>query len=162
MTRRAGRQKPRAISLSPYPPNPDSANIPLTRILIITDAWLPQINGVVRSIQALVKEVPALGAEIKILAANEFRTVPLPTYPQVRVAITRARCDVESSNLSPILSISRRRGRLGYLHGSFAAEPAPSRLATTRASPSILLRDEWRRADLSMHCFVGSTMLALA
>jgi hypothetical protein len=89
VTRRAGRQKPRAISLSPYPPNPDSANIPLTRILIITDAWLPQINGVVRSIQALVREVPALGVEIKILAANEFRTVPLPSYPQVRVAVTR-------------------------------------------------------------------------
>src|ERR1700722_18297040 len=161
VTRRAGRQKPRAISLSPYPPNPDSANIPLTRILIITDAWLPQINGVVRSIQALVREGPALGVEIKILAANEFRTVPLPAYPQVRVAVTRP--DVESRNLSPILSISRRRGRLGYAHGSLAAEPdAPLRLATTRASPSTLLRDEWRRADLSMHCFVGSTMLALA
>ena len=64
---------------------------PLTRILIITDAWLPQVNGVVRVIEALVKEAPALGVEIKVLAANEFRTVPLPTYPQVRVAVTRPR-----------------------------------------------------------------------
>jgi hypothetical protein len=40
--------------------------IPLTRILIITDAWLPQINGVVRSIEALVREAPALGVDIKI------------------------------------------------------------------------------------------------
>ena len=62
---------------------------PLTRILIITDAWLPQINGVVRSIEALVREAPALGVEIKVLASNEFCTVPLPTYPQVRVAVTR-------------------------------------------------------------------------
>ena len=61
----------------------------MTRILIVTDAWLPQVNGVVRSIEALVKEAPALGVEIKVLAANEFRTVPLPTYPQVRVAVTR-------------------------------------------------------------------------
>jgi glycosyltransferase involved in cell wall biosynthesis len=61
----------------------------LTRILIITDAWRPQINGVVRSIEALVREAPALGIEIKVLAANEFCTVPLPTYPQVRVAVTR-------------------------------------------------------------------------
>ncbi len=66
-----------------------SQRLPLTRILIITDAWLPQINGVVRSIEALVREAPALGVEIKVLAANEFRTVPLPTYPQVRVAVTR-------------------------------------------------------------------------
>jgi hypothetical protein len=137
---------------------------PLTRILIITDAWLPQINGVVRSIEALLREAPALGVEIKVLSANEFRTVPLPTYPQVRAAVTRpAAWDVESRNSIPILSISRRRGRLDYAHGSLAAEPdAPLRLATTRASQSILLRDEWRRADLSMHCFVGSTMLALA
>jgi hypothetical protein len=65
-----------------------SPAVPLTRILIITDAWLPQINGVVRSIEALMKETPALGVEIQVLAANEFRTVPLPTYPQVRVAVT--------------------------------------------------------------------------
>ena len=59
--------------------------------------------------------------------------------------------------------LSRRRGPLGYAHGSLAAEPAaPLRLATTLASPNILPRDEWRRADLSMHCFVGSTMLAPA
>ena len=63
--------------------------LPLTRILIITDAWLPQINGVVRSIEALMREAPALGVEIQVLAANEFRTAPLPTYPQVRVAVTR-------------------------------------------------------------------------
>jgi hypothetical protein len=38
---------------------------PSTRILIITDAWLPQVNGVVRSIEALVREAPALGVEIE-------------------------------------------------------------------------------------------------
>ena len=41
--------------------------LPLTRILIITDAWLPQVNGVVRSIEGLVREAPALGVEIEIL-----------------------------------------------------------------------------------------------
>jgi glycosyltransferase involved in cell wall biosynthesis len=63
--------------------------VPLTRILIVTDAWLPQINGVVRSIEALMREAPALGVEIQVLAANEFRTVPLPSYPELRVAVTR-------------------------------------------------------------------------
>jgi glycosyltransferase involved in cell wall biosynthesis len=66
-----------------------AAKTALTRILIITDAWLPQINGVARSIEALVREAPALGVEIKVLAPDEFRTAPLPTYPQVRVAVTR-------------------------------------------------------------------------
>ena len=42
---------------------------PLMRILIPTDAWLPQVNGVVRSIEVLVRKAPALGVEIEILAA---------------------------------------------------------------------------------------------
>jgi 1,2-diacylglycerol 3-alpha-glucosyltransferase/glucuronosyltransferase len=61
---------------------------PLIRILIVTDAWLPQVNGVVRSIEALVREAPSLGVEIQILSAEGFHTVPLPTYPQMRVAVT--------------------------------------------------------------------------
>ena len=61
---------------------------PLIRILIVTDAWLPQVNGVVRSIEALVREAPSLGVEIQILSADGFHTVPLPTYPQMRVAVT--------------------------------------------------------------------------
>jgi glycosyltransferase involved in cell wall biosynthesis len=76
----------RRVHIRPSMPVPA---FPLTRILIITDAWLPQINGVVRSIEGLVREAPALGVEIKVLASNEFCTVPLPTYPQVRVAVTR-------------------------------------------------------------------------
>lgn len=69
-------------------PDVTVSNSPLIRILIVTDAWLPQVNGVVRSIEALVREAPSLGVEIQILAADEFRTVPLPTYPEVRVAVT--------------------------------------------------------------------------
>ena len=59
------------------------------RILIVTDAWLPQVNGVVRSIEALLQEAPSLGVEIEVLTSVGFRTVPIPTYSQVRVAVTR-------------------------------------------------------------------------
>ena len=62
---------------------------PSKRILIISDTWLPQVNGVVRSIEVLVREAPALGVEIEILTADGFRTIALPTYPQLRVAVTR-------------------------------------------------------------------------
>ncbi len=61
----------------------------MTRILIVTDAWLPQVNGVVRSIEALLREAPSLGVEIEILSSVGFRTAPVPTYRQVRVAVTR-------------------------------------------------------------------------
>ena len=138
--------------------------LPLTRILIITDAWLPQVNGVVRSIEALVSEAPALGVEIEILAADGFRTVPVPTYSQVRVAVTRpgaVRRRIEE--LNPDFIHIATEGPLGYADGSLAAElDVPLRLATTRASLSILLSGGWRRADLSMRCFVGSIVLALA
>ncbi|MBV8428181.1 MAG: glycosyltransferase family 1 protein [Hyphomicrobiales bacterium] len=61
----------------------------MTRILIVTDAWAPQVNGVVRSLENLVREAPRLGVDIAMLTPETFRTVPLPTYPEVRVAMTR-------------------------------------------------------------------------
>ncbi len=61
----------------------------MTRILIVTDAWLPQVNGVVRSIEALLSEAPSLGVEIEVLSSAGFRTAPIPTYRQLRVALTR-------------------------------------------------------------------------
>src|ERR1700677_4285789 len=89
VTRRAGRQPPPLQSRGDHlRPGMTVPAFPLTRILIITDAWLPQVNGVVRSIEALMREAPALGVEIQVLSSNEFPTVPLPTYQQVRVAIT--------------------------------------------------------------------------
>ena len=48
------------------------------RLLIATDAWRPQVNGVVRSIERLVDELPRLGAEVTILSPGWFRSVPLP------------------------------------------------------------------------------------
>jgi glycosyltransferase involved in cell wall biosynthesis len=61
----------------------------LTRILIVTDAWEPQVNGVVRTIEALQREAPALGVDIDVLTSVGFRTVPVPTYGQLRVALAR-------------------------------------------------------------------------
>ena len=61
----------------------------MTRILIVTDAWAPQVNGVVRSLENLVREAPRLGVDIAMLTPETFRTVPLPTYPEVRVALAR-------------------------------------------------------------------------
>ena len=57
------------------------------RILIATDAWTPQVNGVVRSLQNTAREAEALGAEIVFLTPGDFRTVPMPTYPEIRLAM---------------------------------------------------------------------------
>ena len=57
------------------------------RILVATDAWHPQVNGVVRTYERLGKELEALGVELSVLAPHEFRNVPCPTYPEIRLAI---------------------------------------------------------------------------
>ena len=61
----------------------------MTRILVVTDAWAPQVNGVVRSLENVVRLAPDLGVEIEMITPATFRTVPLPTYHEVRIALTR-------------------------------------------------------------------------
>lgn len=57
------------------------------RVLVATDAWRPQINGVVRTYERLATEVERLGGELAMLTPNEFRTLPCPTYPEIRLAV---------------------------------------------------------------------------
>jgi glycosyltransferase involved in cell wall biosynthesis len=59
------------------------------RILIATDAWRPQINGVVRTYEKLKEESARLGTEIGFLTPAGFRTLPCPTYPEIRLALLR-------------------------------------------------------------------------
>jgi glycosyltransferase involved in cell wall biosynthesis len=59
------------------------------KILIATDAWHPQVNGVVRTLGHVAGEAEALGAQIEFLAPDEFRTLPMPSYPEIRLAPTR-------------------------------------------------------------------------
>ena len=57
------------------------------RILIVSDAWHPQINGVVRTFAALERELRGLGHAVRIIGPDRFRTAPLPTYREIRIAL---------------------------------------------------------------------------
>lgn len=57
------------------------------RVLVATDAWRPQVNGVVRTYERLDEELTELGVELTFLTPNEFRTLPCPTYPEIRLAV---------------------------------------------------------------------------
>lgn len=57
------------------------------RILIATDAWAPQVNGVVRTLETLEKQLVKLGHEVLFVTPGGFRTVPMPTYPEIRLAL---------------------------------------------------------------------------
>ena len=57
------------------------------RILVATDAWFPQVNGVVRTLTTLARTVSKFGATIEFLTPEGFPSIPLPTYPGLRCAL---------------------------------------------------------------------------
>ena len=61
------------------------------RILIATDAWHPQVNGVVRTLTSLACSAAALGADIAFLTPEGFPSLGLPTYPGLRIALPNRR-----------------------------------------------------------------------
>jgi glycosyltransferase involved in cell wall biosynthesis len=61
------------------------------RILIATDAWHPQVNGVVRTLTSLARSAAALGAEIDFLTPDGFPSLGVPTYPGLRMAFPNRR-----------------------------------------------------------------------
>jgi glycosyltransferase involved in cell wall biosynthesis len=61
------------------------------RILIATDAWHPQVNGVVRTLTSLARSASALGADISFLTPDGFPSVGVPTYPGLRIALPNRR-----------------------------------------------------------------------
>jgi glycosyltransferase involved in cell wall biosynthesis len=61
------------------------------RTLIATDAWHPQVNGVVRTLTSLARSAAALGADISFLTPDGFPSVGVPTYPGLRIALPNRR-----------------------------------------------------------------------
>lgn len=61
------------------------------RILIVSDAWHPQVNGVVRTLSAVTVELMADGHQVEVIGPDRFRTVALPTYPSIRLAVAPGR-----------------------------------------------------------------------
>ena len=61
------------------------------RLALVTDAWLPQVNGVVRTLGHTIREVQAAGHEIHVISPADFRTIPCPTYPEIRLALFAGR-----------------------------------------------------------------------
>ena len=57
------------------------------KILVVSDAWHPQINGVVNTILRTTECLEALGHQVIMLTPDKFKTIPCPTYPEIRLAI---------------------------------------------------------------------------
>src|SRR5262249_40059712 len=62
-------------------------------------AWAPQVNGVVRTFEALARELNGRGHEVRFATPDGHRTVPLPTYPEIRLSLfprTRLEAQIEA------------------------------------------------------------------
>ena len=61
------------------------------RIVLVTDAWKPQLNGVVRTLATLRDELARLGHQPTYITPDLFATIPCPTYPEIRLALAPGR-----------------------------------------------------------------------
>lgn len=57
------------------------------RVMVATDAWQPQVNGVVRTLHSLTASLRGLEVDVEALTPAGFRSIPVPTYPSLRIAI---------------------------------------------------------------------------
>ncbi len=62
----------------------------MMRIALVTDAWTPQVNGVVRTLTAVKRELEAQGHELLVVSPDRFASLPCPSYPEIRLALARS------------------------------------------------------------------------
>lgn len=56
-------------------------------VAVVSDAWYPQVNGVVRTLATTAGELAEMGHKVTFVTPERFRTVPCPTYPEIRLAL---------------------------------------------------------------------------
>lgn len=61
------------------------------RIALVTDAWHPQINGVVRTLEKTIDWLQKEGHEVLVVEPSGFRTIPMPSYPEIRLSLFSGR-----------------------------------------------------------------------
>ncbi|MCB1420912.1 MAG: glycosyltransferase family 1 protein [Nitratireductor sp.] len=60
-------------------------------ILIVTDAWHPQVNGVVRTLVSVIGEFEKRGHKVRTVTPSDYLSVPMPTYPEIRLSLAASR-----------------------------------------------------------------------
>jgi glycosyltransferase involved in cell wall biosynthesis len=86
------------------------------RVLIATDAWHPQINGVVRTLTSLARSALPLGVTMDFLTPEGFPSLPVPTYPGLRLALpSPARIAQRIAQASPDAIHIATEGPIGHM-----------------------------------------------
>jgi hypothetical protein len=86
------------------------------KILIVTDAWEPQVNGVVRTLKMTQRELAKIGHEVVFLTPQDFKSIPCPTYPEISLALTtRSKVKAVIESIKPDCLHIATEGPLGWL-----------------------------------------------
>jgi glycosyltransferase involved in cell wall biosynthesis len=90
------------------------------RVLVATDAWHPQVNGVVRTLMSLARSAARLGASITFLTPEGFPSVAMPTYPSLRCALpTRREIAQRIETARPTAIHIATEGPIGHMVRSY-------------------------------------------
>ncbi|HEY9279136.1 MAG TPA: glycosyltransferase family 1 protein [Eoetvoesiella sp.] len=91
------------------------------KIMIVTDAWEPQVNGVVRTLTQTRIELTRMGHQVHLLTPLEFRTVACPTYPEIRLSLfPRRRVAARIASAAPDALHIATEGPLGLAARAYA------------------------------------------
>jgi glycosyltransferase involved in cell wall biosynthesis len=87
----------------------------LMRVMVATDAWRPQVNGVVRTLNSLARAAAKLGVTIEFLSPDGFPSFPVPTYPGLRLALpSRRRIAARIDEIAPDAIHIATEGPIGF------------------------------------------------
>jgi glycosyltransferase involved in cell wall biosynthesis len=93
------------------------------KIMIVTEAWDPQINGVVRTLKMTTRELGNLGHEVRMLTPDQFMNMPCPTYPEINLALaTVAQVRKKIDAFEPDVLHIATEGPLGWAARKVAVE----------------------------------------
>jgi glycosyltransferase involved in cell wall biosynthesis len=91
------------------------------KLTLVTDAWEPQINGVVRTLATTVRLLAARGVRVQVISPDQFWSVPMPSYPEIRLAMTtRRRIARMIRDFAPDALHIATEGPLGWLARGWA------------------------------------------
>ena len=90
------------------------------RITLVSDAWTPQVNGVVRTLTTVVDLATARGHIVQTITPDRFWSVPCPSYPEIRLALTTRRTVAQTiAGFAPEAVHIATEGPLGWLARSW-------------------------------------------
>ena len=83
------------------------------KVLLVTDAWKPQVNGVVTTLENLVKEL-SIKNEVKIIEPSSFVSVPVPFYREIKLSLNVFKIKKIIKDFRPEIIHIATEGPLGF------------------------------------------------